>query len=134
MVLYPKGTRQAQPRLCSTEGGDVPNLVRTPIAKETRIAVDDRFPAASLSELSIDASLALTIMGKLSDILEALVLSRHEVCYRDSLSGELNVSTDCKKFSYHVLATNDEKDMIREEIQVKCEGDTLTEDNDSERQ
>ena len=49
---------------------DVMEIIRATIAEETGVAVEDLTPATSFSELGVDSLLALTIMGKLGEVLD----------------------------------------------------------------
>lgn len=57
----------------SSEGGDldISHIIRSTIAKETGISVDDLSPAVRLNEVGMDSLLALTTLTKLAEMLGA---------------------------------------------------------------
>lgn len=53
-----------------TDGEDVIDIIRATIAVETGVSLEDLTPSTSFSELGVDSLLALTIMGKLGEVLK----------------------------------------------------------------
>ncbi|KAL2012344.1 hypothetical protein VTN00DRAFT_5062 [Thermoascus crustaceus] len=71
----------------STEITDVENvidIIRATIAEETGTAVEDLTPSTSFREIGIDSLLALTVMGKLDEVLD-MELSRNLFLDNDTL-------------------------------------------------
>ena len=53
-----------------TEGENVIDIIRATVAQETGVSLEDLTPSTSFSELGIDSLLALTIVGKLGEVLK----------------------------------------------------------------